>query len=153
MTPEKFDLAEQRYINAIQNLSREKLDGFFELTAADIEFRDPFNHTRGREPMREIFEDMFEKLDPVSFEILEHVSDHERGLVFMYWIFRAGNKLTGPMEFAGMSRVHLNAEGKVDAHLDFWDAASELYEKVPVMGSVLRAMKSRLRVEEGQITN
>lgn len=151
MTPQKFKKATQEYIAAVQNLSRDNLDEFFELTASDIEFRDPFNHTSGQLPMREIFEDMFEKLDDVSFEIREHVGDPERGLVFIYWVFRADNKLTGPMEFTGMSRVHVNAHGLVDSHLDFWDAASEIYEKVPVMGTVLRTMKSRLRVKEGQI--
>jgi hypothetical protein len=30
-------------------------------------------------------------------------------------------------------------------HRDYWDVAEELYEKVPVLGGLLRTIKRRLR--------
>jgi steroid delta-isomerase len=30
-------------------------------------------------------------------------------------------------------------------HRDYWDAAEELYEKIPVLGSILRWLKSKLK--------
>jgi hypothetical protein len=32
----------------------------------------------------------------------------------------------------------------VRRHRDYWDAAEELYEKLPVIGVLMRAMRSRL---------
>jgi hypothetical protein len=30
-------------------------------------------------------------------------------------------------------------------HRDYWDAAEELYEKLPVLGALMRLLKRRLR--------
>ena len=35
--------------------------------------------------------------------------------------------------------------GRVVAHRDYWDAAEELYEKLPVLGALMRLLKRRLR--------
>jgi steroid delta-isomerase len=151
MTVSKFSRATDSYIKAIQGLEIENLDVFFTLTSEQIEFLDPFNHTRGQAPMRRVFEEMFEKLENVSFHINSHLSDEETGYLYLHWSFSADNRWTSKMEFNGMSRVHINQDGLVDAHLDYWDAASEVYEKVPLIGTTLRALKSGLRVKQGQI--
>jgi hypothetical protein len=43
-----------------------------------------------------------------------------------------------------MTEVHFDQSGKVAAHLDHWDAASQLYEHVPLLGGVLRIIRRRL---------
>ena len=48
MTPEQFNAYAKAYVHALETLSYSALDEFFDLTTTDIEFRDPFNHTRGR---------------------------------------------------------------------------------------------------------
>ena len=37
----------------------------------------------------------------------------------------------------------LDAQGLVTLHRDYWDAAEELYEKLPVVGAMMRWLKSR----------
>lgn len=44
----------------------------------------------------------------------------------------------------GMSHVRFDAEGRVVLHQDYWDSASGLFEHVPVMGGLIRAVKKRL---------
>jgi hypothetical protein len=34
---------------------------------------------------------------------------------------------------------------QVDLHKDYWDAAQELYEKLPLLGALMRWLKSKLR--------
>jgi hypothetical protein len=34
-------------------------------------------------------------------------------------------------------------------HRDYWDAAEELYETLPLLGTLLRALRSRLRAPQG----
>jgi hypothetical protein len=36
-----------------------------------------------------------------------------------------------------------NQDGKVVIHRDYWDAAEELYEKLPVVGGLMRWLKRR----------
>ena len=45
---------------------------------------------------------------------------------------------------SGMSHVRFDDQGRVLLHRDFWDAASGLYEHVPVLGSGIRMVKSRI---------
>jgi hypothetical protein len=41
--------------------------------------------------------------------------------------------------------LEFNAQGLVALHRDYWDAAEELYEQLPLLGTVLRGVKKRLR--------
>jgi hypothetical protein len=43
----------------------------------------------------------------------------------------------------GASHVVFNESGLVTMHRDYWDAAEELYEKLPVLGGVMRWLKKR----------
>jgi hypothetical protein len=36
-----------------------------------------------------------------------------------------------------------DAQGLVTLHRDYWDAAEELYEKLPVVGALMRWLKRR----------
>lgn len=44
----------------------------------------------------------------------------------------------------GVTLLRFDKEGRVAYHQDFWDAASYLFEKVPVVGAGIRAVKRRL---------
>jgi hypothetical protein len=37
------------------------------------------------------------------------------------------------------------ADGRIARHRDYWDVAEELYEKVPLLGGLMRLVKRRLR--------
>jgi hypothetical protein len=38
-----------------------------------------------------------------------------------------------------------NEELLIKEHRDYWDAAEELYEKIPVLGGLMRWLKKRAR--------
>jgi steroid delta-isomerase len=44
----------------------------------------------------------------------------------------------------GASWLEFDTEGRVTLHRDYWDAAEELYEKLPGIGTLLRWLKTRL---------
>lgn len=46
--------------------------------------------------------------------------------------------------FIGVSRVEFTPENKVARHVDFWDAGVNVYEKIPLLGSILRYIKSKV---------
>jgi hypothetical protein len=39
--------------------------------------------------------------------------------------------------------LKLDAQGLITWHRDYWDAAEELYEKLPVLGGLMRWVKKR----------
>jgi Uncharacterized conserved protein (DUF2358) len=47
-------------------------------------------------------------------------------------------------ESVGVSHIRFNQQGLVVLHQDYWDSASGLYEHLPVIGWIIRAIKSRL---------
>ncbi|MDP3310767.1 MAG: nuclear transport factor 2 family protein, partial [Polaromonas sp.] len=44
----------------------------------------------------------------------------------------------------GTSHLKLTGAGLVSYHRDYWDAAEELYEKLPLLGSLMRWLKRRV---------
>jgi hypothetical protein len=38
-----------------------------------------------------------------------------------------------------------NEQSLIVEHRDYWDAAEELYEKIPVLGALMRWLKKRAR--------
>lgn len=44
----------------------------------------------------------------------------------------------------GMTHVRFDKEGRIVFHQDYWDAAANLFEKVPVVGWMIRKVKKRL---------
>ena len=45
----------------------------------------------------------------------------------------------------GGSHLQLTADGRILLHRDYWDVAEELYEKLPVLGALMRWLKSRAK--------
>ena len=43
----------------------------------------------------------------------------------------------------GGSHLKLTEAGLIELHRDYWDAAEELYEKLPAVGSLMRWLKKR----------
>jgi hypothetical protein len=40
--------------------------------------------------------------------------------------------------------VTVDDQGRVSLHRDYWDAAEELYEKLPVVGALMRWLRRRI---------
>ena len=45
-----------------------------------------------------------------------------------------------------MSEVIFNEQGMVIEHIDYWDSGEQFYEKIPIIGGLLRIIKNRLKV-------
>ena len=47
-------------------------------------------------------------------------------------------------ESIGMTHLRFDKEGRVVYHQDYWDSGANLFEKIPLLGSGIRAVKRRL---------
>jgi hypothetical protein len=111
---------------------------------AQARFKDPFNEVQGLPEIERIFQHMYVALDQPHFVVTGQVVDGPQA--FLTWEFRFRFKRFDTITLQavrGASHVVFNEQGLVTMHRDYWDAAEELYEKLPVLGGVMRWLKKR----------
>ena len=64
---------------------------------------------------------------------------------FLSWdfLFRMQRFRSDEQCIRGGSHLRLAADGRIAMHRDYWDAAEELYEKLPALGALMRWLKRR----------
>jgi hypothetical protein len=111
---------------------------------AQATFKDPFNEVQGLTEIERIFRHMYVALDQPHFVITGQLVEGVQA--FLTWEFKFRFKrfdTTTLQTVRGASHVVFNEQGLVTLHRDYWDAAEELYEKLPVLGGVMRWLKKR----------
>jgi hypothetical protein len=134
----------QRTVAFWETMSADSLADIATVYTEDVAFRDPFNDIRGIGKLRHICDDMFVKLDGVKFDIIETIEEDNRA--FLIWNFQFRIKTLKPdllRTIHGGSHLRFAADGRVEYHRDYWDAAGELYEQLPVVGALMRFLKKR----------
>jgi ketosteroid isomerase-like protein len=107
----------------------------------DAFFKDPFNEVRGIDAITHIFLHMFDQVDSPRFIITNSVIQGEQAFLTWDFLFRMKRFSAEEHCIRGATHVRFAADGRVNFHRDYWDAAEELYEKLPLLGSLMRALK------------
>ena len=138
------DDAITRVVAFFETLTPASLATLPSLYAADARFKDPFNDVRGVPAISGIFAHMFETLESPRFVVRERIVQGKQ--CFLTWEFRfyfRRFKQGEEQVILGGSHLVLDDTGLVTLHRDYWDAAEELYEKLPIVGGVMRWLKKR----------
>ncbi len=133
----------QRYRDYLESLTPETLANLSDYVTEDVRFKDPFNDVRGVDAMAQVFRHMFENVQSVRFEV--HQAMMEGDDCLMQWRFQ-GRLGAGPWAFDGTSAIRFAPDGRVAEHIDYWDAAGNFYERLPVIGRLLSWVRRRLSV-------
>ena len=127
-----------------ESLTPASCDRVPEFYAADARFRDPFSDVRGTSAVRAIYLQMFERLVNPRFRVTGRWSGSDGVVIRWDFIFKiSGLGHSGEETITGMSHLRFAPDGRISEHLDYWDAAGELYEKLPVLGVFMRWLKRR----------
>ena len=114
-----------------------------EYYAPDAHFKDPFNDVRGLAAIERVFAHMFDSLDEPSFVVHEALAEGDQ--CFLTWDFRfrfrRGDRTLQTVR--GATHLRFDAQGRIALHRDYWDAAEELYEKLPLVGTLMRWLRRR----------
>ncbi len=121
-----------------EGLSPATLPAIRTFYAEDAYFRDPFNELHHRDALEALFARMFRTLQNPRFTVTEQVAQADS--VFLVWRFEFGVR-GRLLSITGGSHLRFDESGRVSWHRDYWDAAEELYEKLPVVGFLLRQLK------------
>jgi ketosteroid isomerase-like protein len=111
--------------------------------ADDAWFKDPFNEVRGAAAIRRIFEHMFRQVDGPRFVVTRAMAEGDDAFLTWDFHFRLQARPDEAQLIRGASHIKFAADGRVAYHRDYWDAAEELYEKLPVLGGLMRFLKRR----------
>jgi hypothetical protein len=134
----------QNLATFFETLTPQSVSQLHTLYDAQARFKDPFNEVQGLPEIERIFRHMYVALDQPHFVITSQLVDGAQA--FLTWEFRFRFKrfdTTTLQTVRGGSHVVFNEQGLVTMHRDYWDAAEELYEKLPVVGGVMRWLKKR----------
>ncbi len=134
----------QSVIDLFEHLKFEDVMQLGDWYSEDCFFKDPFNEVHGLPATQKIFVHMFHELLEPRFVVLDAVARGDQ--CFLTWDFRFRLK-SRPLQLQtihGSSHLRWNAQGRVSYHRDYWDAAEQFYEKLPLLGAVLRWIKKRL---------
>jgi ketosteroid isomerase-like protein len=150
----------QQPLDVPQSLVDELVHAFEHLQATDIarmgdwydeqaRFKDPFKDVQGLAQIQAIFQHMFDNLEQPRFVVTACLV--QGSACFLVWDFLYRYKT---MQTGVEQRIHgsshlvfgLNTQGewRVQSHRDYWDAAEELYEKLPWVGGLMRWLKRRV---------
>jgi steroid delta-isomerase len=133
-------------VHFFETLTPQSVTGLPRFYAADCRFRDPFNDVHGLDALEAIFRHMFDRLEAPRFIVRERVAEMPR--VLLTWDFEFRFRRWQPRVtqcIHGASLLTFDAAGLVAVHRDYWDAAEELYEKLPGIGALLRLLKRQGR--------
>lgn len=129
-----------------ETLTPQAVERLGEFYTADAYFKDPFNEVRGLAEVQGVFRHMYTALQAPRFFITGRIVDGDE--CFLSWDFKFSFRGIAPgteQTVRGGSHLKLVADGRIRYHRDYWDAAEELYEKLPVLGSLMRWLKRRAR--------
>lgn len=136
--------AVERIVQMFETLSPASVARLDAIYAPQAHFKDPFNDVRGLPAIQRIFSHMFVALDAPHFVVTRRIQDGSH--CFLAWEFRFRFRrfdTHAEQCILGGSHLQLATDGRIVDHRDYWDAAEELYEKLPLLGGLMRWLKRR----------
>jgi steroid Delta-isomerase len=133
-----------RVVEFFEGLTPETVVDLRTIYSTNARFKDPFNDVTGLDPIERIFQHMFVALERPRFVVTERVLQGSQ--CFLTWEFRFKFRrfdTDSEQVILGASHLVFDDTGLVCLHRDYWDAAEELYEKLPLVGGLMRWLKKR----------
>lgn len=129
----------EAYCRLFEHLTADRLDELRGLCAADVRFVDPFNEIAGIDRYIALYAHMFRTVDAPRFRIADRALGTRSG--FIRWRF-TGRFRGRDVAIDGVSEVLFDpATARISAHIDHWDAAAQVYSRLPAVGAGIRVLR------------
>lgn len=126
-----------------QQLDANNLGGLTGLYSADVTFCDPVHCLHGLTDLQQYFEQLMQNLDDCRFDI-EHTLEQD-GEAYVRWIMVFHHPRINKGEAVSVPGIsHLKFDQQIYYHRDYFDLGAMLYEHLPLLGTVIRKIKSKL---------
>jgi len=114
-----------------------ELDAYY---AADAWFKDPFHEVTGAASIRAILKHTFDKLPGARFRVTRRFPGADSHAVILWEMDFVMPVTRQPTTIRGATHLEFDAAGKVIRHRDYWDAAEELYARLPLLKWLMRTL-------------
>ncbi len=131
----------RRLVHFFETLTPETAGHLDHIYSADAFFKDPFNEVTGTAEIQRLFEHMFVQVERPRFVVTTQVQQGDQAFLTWDFLFRMKRFSREQQCIRGATHLRFNADSRVCLHRDYWDAAEELYEKIPVVGGLMRILK------------
>ena len=132
-------------VRVFESIQLDQLDVLAQIYSEDVWFKDPFNEVSGIVAVTEIFRHMFTQVDAPRFVVTTQILQGDQAFLSWNFLFRMKRFSSAEQCIRGATHLRFNDRGQVTMHRDYWDAAEELYEKLPVLGALMRGLKGLAR--------
>lgn len=133
----------ERFTDTYNRLTAQSLGLLNELYSADVQFQDPFRRIAGLPALTDYFTELYRHVESCSFTFEDSVlQDHAASLTWTMSLkhprLNGGDLVTVP------GSTFIRFHDKVCYHRDYFDGGAMLYEHLPIIGFVIRAIKERV---------
>lgn len=132
-----------RIVTLFEQLTPADIERLGEFYDRDARFKDPFNDVQGLSAVQAVFRHMYRSLDEPRFVVRDIIVQGDQCFLSWDFLFRFKRFSSEQQTVRGGSQLQLDAIGLITHHRDYWDAAEELYEKLPLVGTLMRWLKKR----------
>jgi hypothetical protein len=137
----RLDLIENTFNSFnINNLSI--LSDFY---SDNIDFTDPIGNIKGLDKLTKYYAHVYKNVISINFKF--HQINHQEDMYFAKWTMNLqvkGLNSNSPYSVEGFSVLKFNADSKVEYHRDYLDLGTMVYEHIPILGKVIKLIKSNL---------
>ena len=146
LSHEKTRTAVDALVPFYENLAPDDIDKFDNHYRHDACFRDPFNRVSSINGIKKIFSHMFTQVKDPAFRVTKVIVGEGDAILFWSFHFRFKSLACKTVQsLEGVSHLAFDETGLVTLHRDYWDAAEELYARLPIIGSLMRGLQSMIR--------
>ena len=133
-----------RLVGFFESLTPDSVANMAAIYDTSARFVDPFNDVQGLAAVEGVFRHMFDALDEPRFVVTGQVVQGNQCFLLWDFHFRFTRFRQDTLQtIRGTTHLVFADSGLVTLHRDYWDAAQELYEKLPVVGGLMRWLKRR----------
>lgn len=110
----------------------------------NIVFIDPIKSVSGLEDLTKYFEDLYQSVTSCHFTLTSHLPNSHR--YSLEWVMHLQHKKISnnqKIELNGASFIEFK-DDKVCYYRDYYDLGALVYERIPILGSVIRKVRHAL---------
>ncbi len=133
----------QEFFNGLTKDTMGLVDQFY---APDTHFLDPVVDLKGRAAVRKYYENLYENVISIRFEFSGEIAQGDERVALWTMVLRH-KRLRGGEEVRVLGNSHFKFDPKTGQalyHRDYFDMGEFIYEGLPVVGSVIRFVKSKM---------
>jgi len=141
---DKYAVATEKAFNGLNKNTVDKLDEYYD---KDAVFQDPVSRNEGIEKIKRYYAHQYENVKSIRFDFSSIIREGDTQSAV--WVMKVEHPaINNGKEFTldGHSLIRFNLQtGKVVFHRDYFDMGEFVYEKIPVLGSIIRFVKNKMK--------